>query len=39
MNENIGSIKFENKLNNGVYYINIFDENHNLKFSKSLLIN
>jgi hypothetical protein len=39
MNENIGTIKFENKLNNGVYYINIFDENHNLKFSKSLLIN
>jgi len=39
MNENIGTIKFENKLNNGVYYINMFDENHNLKFSKSLLIN
>lgn len=39
MNDNTGKIKFENKLNQGVYYINIYDVNQNLKFSKSILIN
>lgn len=39
MNDNTSKIKFENKLKQGVYFISIYDDKQNLKFSKSILIN